>query len=276
MQDRAEQQLELTGLAGGARSRLPAGEIRSRLHRVKTVVLDVDECLLPGYAQIALGHLAHRYLTREVGRNPARVGAWLRMTLVGGCLYLLKKFQPSGEGRNRRLHRNFGHALRGIPASEIRRLAPEVWRDLYPGVQDCLAWLSRRVPVGIISLGLDLALESLPEKLGAPGCPMVLAFTRANRVSWRDGRFDGIEAPWLVGPADKAAVLAELTRVGQAGIPLVVGHNRDESLIAREAFQSGGLAIGIGAGPADEAHFQVLLPKGDWPGLARFLAAYWP
>jgi len=262
--------------AGGARSTLPPEAIRARLGRVETAVLDVDECLLPGYSQIVLGHLVHRQVGAEVRRHPARAGAWTRMTLVGAYLYALKRLRASSEERNRRLHRNYGRAFRGIPAERVRQLAPVVWRGLCPGVRDCLQLLSEKVPLGVISLGLDVVLESLPEALGAPGRPLPLAFIRANRVRWRQGRFDGLAEPWLVGPADKAMVLAELQQAGQAGIPLVIGHNRDESLIAGEAIRSGGLAIGLGAAPAEEAHFQVLLPRGDWFGLERFLRQYWP
>ncbi len=258
----------------GVRSRLDAAELRRRLASADVAVLDVDECMLPGFAQIALGHRLVRDAVRGGGPAGPRAVRIARLIAVGACLHALKRLPGDPARRNLRLHRLYGRALRGIERAAFLRVMPDVWRELYPEIAPCLRRLAGRRPLGVISLGLDCLLDGLAAALAAGGEPVPFLFLAGNRTVWLDSRFAGLAAPVRHGPRDKAAVFrAEAARHG-VHAPLVIGHNADETELCAIADAAGGLSVGIGAHPAHEDQFHVLLPRGAWGMLDGFLGAY--
>lgn len=261
-------------LMPGVRSRLDAAEIRRRLAAADVAVLDVDECMMPGYAQIALGHRLLRDTLGAGGPAGPRVVRVGRLIALGVCLYGLKLLPGDPVRKNLRLHSLYGRALRGIDRAAFHRVMPDVWRSVYPEVRPCLRRLAGRRPIGVISLGLDCLLDGLTAALAEGGDPIPFLFLEGNRTVWRNDRFAGLAAPVRHGPLDKAAAFE--TAAGRQGwrAPLVVGHNADEMELCALADAAGGLSVGIGARPAHRDRFQVLLPRGAWGLLEEFLRAY--
>ncbi|HOB51102.1 MAG TPA: hypothetical protein PK176_09850 [Acidobacteriota bacterium] len=258
----------------GVRSRLDAAELRRRLAAADVAVLDVDECMMPGYAQIALGHRLLRDAPGAGGPAGPRVIRAGRLIALGACLYGLKLLPGDPVRKNLRLHTLYGLALRGIERAAFRRVMPDVWRTVYPEVRPCLRRLAGRRPVGVISLGLDCLLDGLSAALAEGGEPIPFRFLEGNRIVWLNDRFAGLAAPICHGPLDKAAVYeTEAARHGWR-TPLVIGHNADETELCAIAGSAGGLSVGIGARPAHRDRFHVLLPRGAWGLLEEFLRAY--
>ena len=260
----------------GVRARISPGEIHARIRGIDGVILDVDECLLPGFSQIVLGHQLFRHLLRDVRRRPGRAPMLLRMAALGVLLYVIKALPLTPERRNRWLHLNFNRALRGVEEADLAAVMPRIWARLYPRVPECLAFLAGRSRVAIVSLGLDALLRYLPSAVPLDGGPFPFLFIESNVTVWRDGRLAGLQEPIHTGPADKAVLYREAAARHALATPLVIGHNRDETELCRLAEAQGGLAVGIG--PSDHArdHFHVVLAEGDWPALAGFLRSFWP
>ena len=260
----------------GVQARITSGEILTRLQSVDGVILDVDECLLPGFSQIVLGHQLFRHLLRDVRRRPGRAPMLLRMASLGVLLYIIKALPLAPERRNRWLHLNFNRALRGMEEADLAAVMPRIWARLYPRVPECLAFLAGRSRVAIVSLGLDALLRYLPSAVPLDGGPFPFLFIESNVTVWRDGRLAGLREPIHTGPAAKAALYREAAARHALATPLVIGHNRDETELCRLAEAQGGLAVGIGPSDHTRDHFQVVLAEGDWPALAGFLESFWP
>lgn len=258
----------------GVRSRLDAAELRRRLAAADVAVLDVDECMMPGFAQIALGHRLLRDALGAGGPDGPRVVRAGRLIALGACLYGLKLLPGDPIRKNLRLHTLYGRALRGIERAAFHRVLPDVWRSVYPEVRPCLRRLAARRPIGIISLGLDCLLDGLTAALAEGGEPIPFRFLEGNRMVWRNERFAGLATPVRHGPQDKAAAFEEAAARHGWRAPLVVGHNTDETDLCAIAEATGGLSVGIGARPAHEHLFHVLLPSGAWGMLDGFLCTY--
>jgi len=260
----------------GVQARISPREIHTRLRGVDGVVLDVDECLLPGFSQIVLGHQLFHHLLRDVRRRPGRAPMLLRMASLGVLLYLIKALPLAPERRNRWLHLNFNRALRGVEEADLAAVMPRIWARLYPRVPECLAFLAGRSRVAIVSLGLDALLRYLPSAVPLDGGPFPFLFIESNVTLWRNGRLTGLQEPIRTGPADKAELYRAAAASHTLVKPLIIGHNRDETELCRLAEALGGLAVGIG--PSDHArdHFHVVLAEGDWPALTGFFQSFWP
>ncbi|NLI48139.1 MAG: hypothetical protein GX414_13620 [Acidobacteria bacterium] len=258
----------------GVRSRLDAAELRRRLTAADVAVLDVDECMMPGFAQIALGHRLLRDALSGGGPAGARAVRIGRLVALGACLYGLKLLPGDPVRKNLRLHTLYGRALRGVERAAFHRVMPDVWRCVYPEVRSCLRRLAERRPVGVISLGLDCLLDGLTAALAEGGNPIPFRFLEGNRIIWRNDRFAGLAPPIRHGPRDKAAAFETVAVRHGWRAPLVVGHNADETELCVIAESAGGLSIGIGARPAHRDQFHVLLPRGAWDRLEEFLHAY--
>jgi len=258
----------------GVRSRLDAAELRRRLTAADVAVLDVDECMMPGFAQITLGHRLLLDATGAGGPAGPRVVRAGRLIALGTCLYGLKLLPGDPVRKNLRLHTLYGRALRGVERAAFHRVMPNVWRGVYPEVRPCLRRLAARRPIGVISLGLDCLLDGLTAALAEDGEPIPFRFLVGNRVVWRDDRFAGLAVPIRHGPRDKAAAFEKAAARHGWRAPLVVGHNADETELCVIAESAGGLSIGIGARPAHRDQFHVLLPRGAWDRLEEFLHAY--
>lgn len=124
------------------------------------------------------------------------------------------------------------------------------------------------VPVGVVSLGLDVLLDSLDRAVFEVGPGF--AFRCSNATIWRQGRLAGLVQPVKSGAKDKERLFREAVSSFD-GPFMVLGHNQDESLLCRLARESEGLAVGMGAEESDREFFDLLLPCGDW----SFLAELW-
>jgi hypothetical protein len=132
------------------------------------------------------------------------------------------------------------------------------------------------VPLGIISLGLDVILDGLPEHLARTHRPVDFLFRSSNRILWNDGHFAGLAEPVRVGATDKAELFERACASHGVRVPLVIGHNSEERDLCRMADSRGGLSIGMRPAEFDRNAFHVVVTDGEWDTLHRFLLACWP
>jgi len=257
-------------------TKLDQSEIRRRLAKVDVVVFDVDGCLYPGYTQIELGHLIFSNLIRRGWRKRSTISLMIRMSFMGAVMHLIKRCPLEPERRNLILQRNYTRAFRGVSKEELTSLVPEVWKKLSPNVESCIDFLSQHVPLGIISLGLDVILDGLSSKLAENKRSIPFLFCYSNKTIWENGRFNGLEEPVRVGTKDKESLFIEASRRYNIDTPLVIGHNAEERGLCRLADQRGGLSIGLGAEGRDQGNFHVCFQKADWSSLESFLRTHWP
>lgn len=259
----------------GVWTRLSPAEIRSRLARVDVAVMDVDECLVPGYTQIELGTRLFRRMLGDLPRRPARIGQVIRLAGLGLFLYAIKISPLQHEHRNALLQKYFSRALAGVSREEIESLIPSVWRSIYPSASGCLRSLARRLPLGVISLGWDVIVAELPAAIADGDRSFRFLFTKANITVWQAGRFQGLQPPILAGAADKEGLFTDFCRSQGLGTPLVLGHNSDERLLCRLADERRGLSVGLGAKGTDQSYFHILLQGGGWQTLEHFFLQFW-
>ncbi|MBN2431590.1 MAG: hypothetical protein JXQ27_08950 [Acidobacteria bacterium] len=263
-------------MAAGAAITLDPVEIGRRLAAADVAVLDVDGCMYPGYTQITLGHrLLNGFLRRELRHPPSSLFLW-RLAAKGGYLYWIRFWIRKPERRNYLLQKHYALAFDGITRTDIRAILPRVWKKLDTHVHPCLAFLADRLPLGIISLGLDVILDGLPEHLRRHHQAVRFLFCCSNRIIWNDGHFAGLVPPIRVGAADKADLFHTAAERHRVGIPLVIGHNSEERELCRLAAQRGGLSIGMNPAAGDRDAFDVVIEDGSWKTLHSFLRENWP
>jgi hypothetical protein len=260
----------------GIETDLSREQIGRRLAATDIAVLDVDGCMYPGYTQITLGHrLLNGFIRREL-RHPPSSLFLLRLVAKGFHLYWIKYLVKNPDRRNFLLQKNYALAFHGIARADIQAILPKVWNRLDANVHPCLDFMKQKMPLGIISLGLDVILDGLPEYLAQAHRPVEFLFRSSNRILWNDGHFAGLEAPVRVGAADKAELFERACARHGVHVPLVIGHNSEERHLCRMADERGGLSIGMKPADFDRDAFHVVVKDGAWDTLRRFLVSCWP
>jgi hypothetical protein len=261
-------------------SRYEEAELRARLLGVDFAAVDIDECVYPGYSQADLGHL----LFFAIAARPICPSDRLLLPqLLSGGAYiqrvgLVARFglRPS----NRALMRRYERSMRGIPEAyfleEARRIPPRS-RE---GAAETLRLLGRFVPVGLISLGVNVLTEEFARQLGreggSGGGAGGVRFADSNRIRFAPDaagrrRFAGYEEPLLVGAGDKLRILERRLEELGASRPLVIGNGEDESAMSELARRAGGLSVGVK--PTGRAGIFDLVVDGEsWIPLLELLS----
>jgi hypothetical protein len=263
-------------LLAGISSRYPGDELLARLLEVDLVASDIDECLFPGFSQSYLGHqIFFDIVTRpetvtDVRFVPQLVhgGAFIRKVSL-----LRRVGRPPG---NAALMRRYEHSMWLIPRAYFLKGAQRIPGRSFPGVAETLALLGRRVPVGLISFGIQLIADEYMRQLNDAGPRPFVVFAEANPVTFvpgSDGRlaFAGYDPSPRTEPRHKREILEQRLLAHRASRPLVIGNGRDECEMAALAARRGGLSFGFQPEPQDARCFDVVIRTRDWVPLADLL-----
>ena len=263
-------------IAPGIFSGLSAGEVRSRLDAASVAFVDLDGCLFPGisyaalaafvWAELLLGRCGRRSLHRLPG-----------LTATLGPLYLkrwLWRFDRTVSSR--RLLDHFATLFRGLEMDVIERAAGRLPRVPRRTVRETLSRLSRRMPVGILSMCLDAVGRAFQSQWTDAG-RAVISFLLTNRLrpvpTSRDGLtvFSGrYAAPFYSTAADKADAAGRWLSENGETVPLIIGHDEDDLDLARLADERDGLSVGIRPKRDFKRRFHLVT---DWHSLAAFLGS---
>jgi len=236
----------------------PVAELRAAFARSEAIALDLDECLFPGYTQVALGRrVAWRILRRPVRRLLARLA-------LGGVYFGIKETKRLvGVGTPmRRLVRRYERVLRLLEA------AAEIPAASYPYAAETVAELATQAPTGLVSLGLDIVARAYIQAFRRAAGPS-LSFIESNVVRLRPGCcgrvFDGYgREAFLENGADKRRVLEHRMAGLGAAVVTVVGHNEDDIAMAALARETGGLAVGFNSSWRLRDAFDIVVRGRDW------------
>jgi hypothetical protein len=262
-------------LEAGLLSRFSLSEFRERLLRSNIVAVDLDECVYPGFSQTDLGYLLFYAIAAKPLASSDR--RFLPQMLAGGA-YIRKVAFLRRIGRapsNRELMQRYEQSMRGIPEAYFFSQARKIPARSYAGAVESLRLLGRRVPLCLISLGIDVIADEYLRQLNGHGDPRV-RFADSNRIVFgADDRgrraFLRYQSPLLLGPEDKLRVLeARMAELG-ASCPLVIGNGKDEAAMAALARQRGGLSIGIRPSRSDAGDFDVWVTRQSWQPLRTLL-----
>ncbi len=230
------------------------------VRRTDLVVVDLDKCLFPGYTQTFLGvTILWRVLLRPIRAADRKHLA----PLLGGALYVLgsKLRRPP----SRQLIDAYERAMKGIPEQYFLDGAALLPRFSRRGAGEAVFALSRGASVGLVSLGIDVVAREFMRQL--PG----LSFYRCNTLRFRADHprrpFLSYQEKLMYDGAAKLRVLHELLAENQASCPLVIGHDADDSAMARSSKELGGWSLGIRPPRALRSHFDAWTTGADWTPL---------
>ncbi len=140
-------------------------KIRERLSRIDSCIVDLDNCMYRGVSIVTVAQHVARRLWRDPLRQADR--RFLpRIYLAGLVLACMRLWQKLSERlQDGDLVVVYADLLHQIPSDYFRDAAQSIPSGLAPGVVPAFAWLARRWPIGVISLGLSEVLDRLDEYL---------------------------------------------------------------------------------------------------------------
>jgi hypothetical protein len=261
-----------TEIAPGVFSTFPVEATRARLDAAAVVFVDLDGCLFPGISYAALAfHAWFQLAARRAGRTSRHRLPGITVSLP--YLWLKRwawRFRRAVTSREMLL--DFATLFRGVDVELLRSAARMLPPVPAPEVRESLALLSRTKDVGILSMSIGEVAEAFEEQW-RDGGRSVFAFHLTNRL--RRAQRDGVEVfagtydpPFMGRPDDKAREAERRLEALGSPVPLTIGHDEDDVVLAEIANESGGLAVGIGPREEIARHFHVVT---DWKSLAEWL-----
>jgi len=247
-------------------------EFAESLARCDICVVDLDQCLFPGFSHTRLGQLAFA----RCCVTPLH-WRWLP-TLIGGGLYIMRVRLRELSGRRaptEQLMTAFDRCMRGLPLPLITSAARLLPRLAQPGWPETLGLIARRMPVCLLSWAIRPIVTAFAQSRDRRG---QLIFTRAygNPVTLAgEGNEARIERCWLPEslsrPEHKLQVLKQWMKDLGKHRPLVIGHGPDEVPMAALARKAGGLSIGTNPHPDLAGQFDIAIRQWTWRPLHRLL-----
>lgn len=249
------------------------------VRRCDVAVIDLDQCIYPRFTEARLGAgILGRGLAGKLGLRKGeeereisvRLGA-----LLAGAAYL--SFHRAGRllgrrPRNEELLRAFGRVFSGFPVALLQEEAralpgkgPDTWKE-------ALARLSRLMPLYLCTFSVEPIARAYGE-VTVSGRPIFSGW-RGTSFLIREGRVAGVEfQPGDLGPESKRRRLDALLRKGGFCRPLIIGHGRDEALMAKRARELGGGSLALRRWGSETEAFDLVLGRGAWRRLAAALPA---
>jgi len=266
--------LERAGLRRARSELWTRGNEADLLFRVAAadlVISDLDECMYPFITQAEAGVIFVRRIIRGLDDEHHRKIfpnlAYHTLVLLGRKFYQ----EVTGDVQNSRLIRSFEKFARGVPVSYFADAAEEFKDKYYEGMPEALgAFSSRGTPVGVISLGIDVVIRPLLERVeSAKG--VKFSFFDCTRVvadAW--GRFEQFMPgkTYTTNDDKRLLVRARCEEYGAKRL-LVIGHDRDDLKMLEEAQRLGGVTVGFNPVPETYPLLDAAVFAPDWQPLAR-------
>ncbi|MEW6357199.1 MAG: hypothetical protein AB1696_12795 [Planctomycetota bacterium] len=252
----------------GVQSTLPTDELRRRYAECDIAAVDLDECMMPGFAQVVLG----RRIALRTALRPRRFRDLLKIpSLMQGGLHVvgMRALEFVGCRISRPdLMYVFERTLRGLPREYFADAARGIPRFAYPMMQEVLTGLAGRMPVGIISFCLEIIVQEFVLHLNT-GHREVVSFYRSNRLKFKEDEghqvLDGYDRScFMTTPGDKRIALEEEMAKRGAARPLIIGHSDEDVGMAELARERGGIAIGFTPLPSCVEAFDIVISGRDW------------
>ena len=258
-------------LSEGVYSNYTIQELQSRFKRIDLIVIDLDECLFPGFSQTTLGKLIFLDILLRI----SNLGDWkfLPQLLSGGIFILTAKMKKAFgiNTSNLKMINKYERTMRKIPKKYFCNLAKHLPAMSYNRAVDTIKQLSKKARVGINSLGIDVILKEFLSQLRP-----YLSFFDSNVLLFEKTKdreiFKGYETGNLkTNNLHKRQILEKRMVEFGAMHPLVIGHNEDDAEMARVARERKGIGIGFNLSSSVEDTFDVRITAKDWQPLYRLI-----
>ena len=262
-----------TELAPHIFSNEPLDLIADSFSRLDFAVSDLDQCLFPGFTQVALTVSMFKSLLKnpQLSRDLKIKLKILDAVLFGSGAKLKGLLGVQTEHIS--LMKKFEKLVCDIPREYFERAATLVPGLSYRYGLETLGLLSQMMPTGIITMSIETILREFARQFIHGGTP-ALTFYEANRLRFQvgDGEvFEGYsEQRFILAPEDKLQVMKGRMKQFSARCPLVIGHNYCEVSMVRAARQMGGLSLGFNPDKGVENEFDIVVHARDWGPIYRF------
>lgn len=244
-----------------------SGALRELIEKTNVCVVDLDECIYPGFTQTTLAALL-------LLQSLCRLRFHNVFSLIRGAFSLalirLRRGGRNPDG-NRRLMLAFSRAIRGMELKTVERKAA-----LLPGrgLQDwrpALEKIAETMEVVLVTFAIEPLARAYGEARGPSGKKIFRSWS-GTPLEVRNGAIAGVRlSSSALSPRSKVEAIEENLRGRKELRPLVVGHGRDESALADWARERGGGAVGLSAAGGDLESFDIKLPGRGWPAITRAL-----
>ena len=261
-------------IAPGVFAHEPYDSIKEKFRRLDLAVSDLDQCLFPGFTQIALTKSMFLTLLRkpELARNLN-----VKLKIANAALFTIKvKFKSLLKINTEHIDmiKKYEKVVEKIPREYFLRAAEELPAGSYRYGFDTLHLLSKRMPVGIITLGLDVIMREFVRQFARHNKSFI-SFYNANKVLFNTGNgtrvFDRYSGRKFMATAkDKSNALTARLKQFNVGHPLVIGHNAFEVDMARSAKEMGGLSVAFNPDKTFENEFDIIVRGKNWEPMFRF------
>jgi phosphoserine phosphatase len=254
----------------GLWSRVGTHELLSRIAAADIVISDLDECMYPTITQ----GLAGLIFVRRIFQAPF---VETHRELIPNLLYRTvqiaasKIYQEiSGDVQNSRLIRAFEKFARGVPIDYFTDATDEFKDKYYKGMPEALgAFSSRGVPVGVISLGIDIVIRPLLERIEATKGAKFSFFDCTHCLADERGGFDRfLPEKTYTKNDDKLYLVRGRCEEYGAKRCLVIGHDRDDLKMLAEARRLGGTTVGFNPVSEVYPHLDTAVFAPDWRPMA--------
>jgi len=247
------------------RTELIGEDCLRRLARCDICVVDLDQCLFPGFSHTRLGQI----LTLRILLNPRRWSLLPRLLRGGLFIVGVRLRQLTGRRASvKLLMTRFDRHMRGLPYPLVSLSARWLPYLAFPAWRETLGELARRMPVCLLSWAVDPIVAAFAGQRDRNG-RRIFSLTFGNSVDIKsDGDHACITRCWSDKgrhlPHEKTEILRRwMDRLG-AKRPLVIGHGQDELPMAALARRAGGVSIGVNPDPHRAAQFDIVLRQWTW------------
>jgi phosphoserine phosphatase len=256
----------------GLWTRAPLEELYPRIASADIFISDFDECMFPSITQATASWSVLRRIFSDL-RADGHPELALNMSanaisLLGQYFYM----KLTKDVQNSRLIKQFERFAAGAPVEYYYDAADELADICYTGVTDAFrVFASRGVPVGVISLGLDIVIRRLLDGIEArEGLKFNFYDCTQVRVDAR-GRFAGyVPGKTYTCSEDKRHLVRARCEEYCAKRPLVVGHDRDDTMMFDETRRLGGACVGFNPVTENYGLLDAVVFAEDWRPLAEF------
>ncbi len=254
----------------GIWTRIPQAELNGRIADADVFISDFDECMFPSITQATASFAVLRKIFSDLSVDGHPELA-LNMTVnAAGLLGQYFMMKVTKDLQNSRLILQFEKFAKGIPISYFDEASDALAPTCYAGVTDAFrVFASRGVPVGVISLGLDIVIRRLLDRFESDDC-LKFSFYDCTHVRIdSSGRFAGyMPGKTYTSNEDKRhRIRARCDEYG-AKRPLVVGHDRDDTMMFDETKRIGGTCVGFNPVPDNYGLLDVAVFAEDWRPMA--------
>ena len=262
-----------TTLAPHILSNEPLERIADRFSRLDFAVSDLDQCLFPGFTQVALTVSMFKSLLKnhELSHD-LKIKLKILDAVLFGCKVKLRGLLDV-QAEHIELMKKFEKLVCDIPREYFERAA-----KLAPGLSyryglETLSLLSEMMPAGIITMSIETILREFARQFIHNGEP-IITFYEANRLRFQigDGEvFEGYsEKRFILTPDNKLQAMMDRMKQFSASCPLVIGHNFCEVPMVRVAKEMGGLSLGFNPDKDVENEFDIVVHARNWEPIYRF------